>query len=144
MNIEEIIAMWSEDSHIDPFNLGNESIAIPNIHNKYYKIFLAEKAQLFNLQKQYKQLRLSKYEFYTQGPSKDQHRNWELPPIGKILKSEVNNYIEADPDISSLELKIKIQNEKVDFVESIIKSLKDRTFQIKAAIEYERFKMGSI
>lgn len=144
MTIEEIIAMWSEDSHIDPFNLGNESIAIPNIHNKYYKIFLAEKAQLFNLQKQYKQLRLSKYEFYTQGPSKDQHRNWELPPIGKILKSEVNNYIEADPDISSLELKIKIQNEKVDFVESIIKSLKDRTFQIKAAIEYERFKMGSI
>ena len=144
MTIEEIIAMWSEDSHIDPFNLGNESIAIPNIHNKYYKIFLAEKAQLFNLQKQYKQLRLSKYEFYTQGPSKDQHRNWELPPIGKILKSEVNNYIEADPDISSLELRIKIQNEKVDFVESIIKSLKDRTFQIKAAIEYERFKMGSI
>ncbi len=144
MNIQDLIEMWSEDSHIDPFNLGNESIAIPNIHNKYYKVFLTEKSQLFKLEKEYKQLRLSKYEFYTQGPSREQHKDWDLPPIGKILKSDVNTYLDADPEISALDIKLKIQNEKVAFVESIIKSLKDRGFQIKSAIDYERFKTGSI
>jgi hypothetical protein len=65
-----------------------------------------------------------------------------LPPQGKILKSEVNNYIEADKDIVNLSLKLGIQHEKIDLLESIIKSLTARGFNIKAAIEWERFKVG--
>jgi hypothetical protein len=40
-------------------------------------------------------------------------------------------------------LKIAVQQEKVDVLESIIKSIKDRGFQIKNAIEWERFKVGA-
>jgi len=65
-----------------------------------------------------------------------------LPPQGKILKSEVNNYIEADKDMVNLSLKLGIQHEKIDLLESIIKSLTARGFNIKAAIEWERFKVG--
>jgi hypothetical protein len=65
-----------------------------------------------------------------------------LPPQGKILKSEVNNYIEADKDMVNLSLKLGIQHEKIDLLESIIKSLTARGFNIKAAIDFERFKVG--
>jgi hypothetical protein len=54
----------------------------------------------------------------------------------------VNNYIEADKDMVNLSLKLGIQHEKIDLLESIIKSLTARGFNIKAAIEWERFKVG--
>jgi hypothetical protein len=145
LKLDEIIEQWSIDSKIDPFNLGNESIAIAQLHHKYYQMYLIEKATYFSLEKQYKKLKLQKYEFYTQGPSKQSDQfNWQLPPIGKVLKNEVNMYIEADDDLLELDTRIKFQLEKVSYIESIIKSLTNRGFQIKSAIEYERFKMGSL
>lgn len=145
MKLEDIIALWNVDSKIDPFNLGNEAISISQLHHKYYQIYLAEKATYFALEKQYKKLKLQKYEFYTQGPSKQSEQfNWQLPPIGKIIKSEVAMYVDADDDLLDLDMRIKFQLEKLSYVDSIIKSLTNRGFQIKSAIEYERFKMGSL
>lgn len=144
MKLELIIAEWAKDSKIDPFNLGNEAISIPNLHYKYYQIYLAEKAQYFALESEFKKLKLLKYEFYTQGPTKPQHDAWELPAIGKILRNDVGMYMDSDDDLINIEQKIKFQKEKIDFVDSIIKSLTNRGFQIKSAIEYERFKMGSL
>lgn len=51
-------------------------------------------------------------------------------------------YIEADPVVQSYALRIEMQKEKVDFVEAIIKSLVTRGYQIKGAIDWEKFKMG--
>ncbi len=144
MKLENIIAEWSKDSKIDPFNLGNEAISIPNLHYKYYQIYLAEKSHYFALEAELKKLKLLKYEFYTQGPTKPQHEAWELPAIGKILRNDVGMYMDSDDDLINIEHKIKFQKEKIDFVDSIIKSLTNRGFQIKSAIEYERFKMGSL
>ena len=39
MNINEIEDLWEKDSQIDPDNLHLESIKIPNLHSKYYKIY---------------------------------------------------------------------------------------------------------
>jgi hypothetical protein len=66
-----------------------------------------------------------------------------MPPIGKVVKSEVNNYMEADRDIIDISLKIGIQSEKIDLLESIIKTILSRGYNIKAAIDWEKFKMGA-
>ena len=39
MTIEEIMEMWGEDSHIDDTDLDNESLNIPNVHQKYLDIY---------------------------------------------------------------------------------------------------------
>lgn len=142
MKLENIISEWEKDSKIDPFNLGNESIAIPLLHHKYYQIYLAEKAQYFAYESQYRKLKLLKYEFYTQGPTKPEHDGWQLPAIGKILRNDVQMYIDSDSDIIDIEMRVKYQKEKLDFVESIIKSLTNRGYQIKSAIDYEKFRSG--
>jgi hypothetical protein len=77
------------------------------------------------------------------GPTEDtEEKGWKLPPRGAILKAEVNNYIDADPDIIKASLKIGLQQEKIQFLEDIIKSLVNRGFQIKSAIDWEKFKTG--
>ena len=50
MNLEKIQEMWERDATIDPDNLHNESLKIPQLHSKYYTIYntislLREKAR---------------------------------------------------------------------------------------------------
>ena len=60
-----------------------------------------------------------------------------------ILKADVPMYMEADKEIIDLSLKIGLQQEKVEFLESIIKSLNNRGYNIKAAIDFLKFTSGS-
>ena len=41
MTIEDIMEMWGEDSHIDDKDLDNESLNIPNKHQKYLNIYFS-------------------------------------------------------------------------------------------------------
>jgi len=143
MKLEEIYTEWDTDSEIDTTDLGNESIKIPKLHNKYYRIYTTEKLLLRKFEAEMKELKLDKYEFYTQGPSQEsQAKGWILPSRGMILKQEMPMYMEADKDLIALSLKIGYQQEKIDLLESIIKSLVNRGFQIKSAIDFIKFTNG--
>ena len=39
MNLDEIQALWDEDSKLDQDELHVESTKIPSLHDKYYKIY---------------------------------------------------------------------------------------------------------
>ena len=143
MKFEEIFDAWKNDSEIDQTDLGNESLRIPKLHHKYYMMLLAERSSLRKLEAQMKQLKLFKYEFYSQGHTEETRKlGWELPPRGIILKADIPMYLEADKDIIELSLKIGVQGEKVDFLDSILKSLQTRNFLIKNAIDFLRWTNG--
>jgi hypothetical protein len=143
MKIQDIHDMWSLDAKLDGTELSQEALRIPSLHSKYFSIFTDERLRLRKFETELKKLKLDKYEFFTQGPTQEtQEKGWRLPPIGKVIKSEVNNYIDADDDIINLTLKIGIQQEKIDLLDSIIRSLNNRGFLIKNAIDFEKFKVG--
>jgi len=144
MKLDEIYAEWDKDSKIDTTDLGNESIKIPQLHNKYFKVYTSEKLLLRKYEAEMRELKLEKYEFYTQGPTKEtQERGWELPAKGLILKSDIPMYMDGDKQLIELSLKIGYQQEKIELLESIIKSLVNRGFQIKSAIDWHKFTMGA-
>ena len=144
MKLDDIYVEWGTDSEIDSTELGNEALKIPKLHNKYFKIYTHEKLILRKFETQFKQLKLLKYEFYTMGPTEESRdKGWQLPARGMLLKSDVPMYLEADKELIDLSLKIGYQQEKIDLLDSIIKSLINRGFQIKSAIEFLKFTMGS-
>lgn len=144
MKLETIYEEWNKDSEIDMTDLGNEAIKIPKLHHKYFQMYTAEKMLLRKYEAEMKTLKLSKYEFYTQGPSKEsREKGWELPARGMILKQEMPMYLEGDKELIELSLKVGLQQEKVELLESIIKSLTNRGFQIKSAIDWNKFTMGA-
>lgn len=143
MKLESIFDLWEQDSNIDREQLDVESLNTPKLHQKYHKIYTQERIILRKYETELKQLRLEKFEFYTQGPTREtEEKGWKLPPIGRILKSDANTYVDADPDIIALTLKVGIQMEKIELLESIIKTLMNRGFAIKNAIEFMRFQSG--
>jgi hypothetical protein len=143
MTIDEIITLWNDDVNIDQTELSSESLKIPKLHNKYYQILINEKLLLKKLEIDFKKLKLEKYEFYTQGPNEETNKKgWELPAKGIILKSDIPLYMEADEDLCTIILKISYQQEKIECLESIIKSIMNRGYLIKNAIEWQKFTMG--
>lgn len=136
--------MWALDAKVDRTELGEESLRIPQLHSKYYNLFSVERMALRQLENDYKVLYRIKFEYYNGTISEDDLRanGWE-PFMLRVLKSDINVYIQSDTDLSKLQLRIEMQKEKVEFLESIIKNLPARGYQIKAALDWEKFKVGA-
>jgi thymidylate synthase len=132
MNIDEIMSEWKTDSEIDVTELADESIKIAKLHQKYYEYLIKEKLLFKKNESDLKLLRLEKYEFYTQGHNEE-----------TLKKSEIPIYLEGDKDIINLNLKISYQQEKIDLLQSIIKSLNNRGYNIKSAIDWIKFTSGA-
>jgi len=143
MKIEDIVSEWDKDCKMDETELGEESTKIPVIHNKYLKIFIGENAQLKRMMAQRNRRKRLLTEYYLGELDQD-----ELEDLGreqfykKILKNEVEMYIESDDDFIDLNLKLALQQEKVNYLEAILKSINNRGFQIKNAIDWLRFTNG--
>ena len=143
MKLEEIQSLWEEDSQIDRTELGEESLKISKLHNKYFKIFSNERLSLRKLEMDYKSLYKLKYQYYQGILSDEEYKELGWEPFQlKVLKQDIPVYIEGDVDIININLRIGLQSEKVSYVESIIKSLANRGYQIKNVIEWEKFKVG--
>ena len=143
MKIEDIMEMWNKDSKIDETELATESSNIPVIHNKYLKIFMAERVKLFSAKADLKKKRRLLLEYYL-GELDEK----ELKELGrdqfykKLLKNEVDLYIDSDDALTEQSLRVSLQEEKVNYLEAVLRQINNRGFQIKNAIDWNRFITG--
>lgn len=145
MKIDDISAEWAKDCELDITAIGENAMAIGRLHNKYYRIYLHEKALHSKYSADLKVLLLEKREFYVQGPSKETEKmGWKHPAIGKVIKTEVEIYVNADPDVINLTLKIGLQKDKYEFLMSIIGMIIYRNQHLKVALDDIKFKSGVI
>jgi len=145
MKIEELYEMWSKDCEIDQTNISSESANIPKLHNKYFRVYMEEGLRLKKLRSEYKQLKLLKEQYYKGELDQTEldENGWQPQPL-KILRQDIPTYIEADNDIINASLKIGMQEEKVGYLESIIKQINNRGFQLKTIVDWERFRTGAM
>jgi len=143
MNLEQISEEWRKDSPIDSTELAIASLKIPELHSKYLKIYFGERQRMKGLEFQLKELSIKKYEHYNGRLSYDEleELGWQ-PFVKKLMKNEIDMYIDSDKDIMAITMKIAAQKEKIEFLEEVIKNLNQRNFQIKNAIEWHRFTNG--
>ncbi len=143
MTLEEIQAQWSKDAPVDRTDLASEASRIPQMHSKYFKIFSVERLLLRKLEQESKQLWKDLWEYYQGNFDYEELKDRGWDQINqRILKSDLNIYIDSNQNWIDNNLKVAYQKEKVDFLEAIIKSLNNRGFNINAAIQWEKFKVG--
>lgn len=144
MKLDEIQEQWNRDREIDYTDLGIESIRIPQIHDKYLKVYTDERIRLRALEFELTKLTHAKTEYYTGRMSEDEltSRGWE-PYLGRLLKNEVSGYVEADNDILEIKQRIVILQEKVNYLDAILRMINNRGFQIKNALDWMKFTNGN-
>jgi hypothetical protein len=141
--LDAIFDSWSEDSKIDNTELDNESLKIPLLHNKYLKMFISEKIALQKVELQYKTLHKTKTEYFAGTLDMDTIKGMGWEPNPKIiLRSDINMHIESDPEVQQQLIKVGIQREKVNALDSILKMISNRGFSIKNAIDWQKMMNG--
>jgi hypothetical protein len=141
LDLDVIQKMWEQDSKIDPDNLHTESLNIPILHSKYFEIhntilLLKKKAEQHK-----KNIRHQKYEYFTGKADPDVYLENPFPK--KIRDKEtLQGYLDSDEKLSQSSLKVDYYETMLIYVDSILKMISNRTYQIKNAIEFMRFTAG--
>ena len=141
MNLEKIQEMWERDAVIDPDNLHDESLKIPQLHSKYYTVYntitlLREKAR-----ESYSKIKLERHNYYTGKATAEEYI--ENPFPYKVReKDAIQRHLEADEKLNTIDMKIKYYDVILKFLEEIIRNISGRTYQIKNAIVWQKFQSG--
>ena len=143
MKFEEIQIAWTRDCEMDETELSHESIKIPQLHNKYLIFYSNEKLKFKEIKYLFAGLIRRKRDYYSGRMTAEELEAADWEPFQlKLLKADIDTYIEADDDIINSSKIIAVVEEKVGYLESIVKSLANRGFIIKNAIDWKRFTEG--
>ena len=141
MNLEQIQEIWEKDSKIDPDNLHDESLKIPQLHSKYYTLYNTITQLRERAREQYSKVRLERYNYYTGKAPAEAYI--EAPFPYKVReKDAIQRHLDADDKMNKVDMKIKYYDIMLKFLEEIIRNISGRTYQIKNAIEWNKFQAG--
>lgn len=141
IDLDKIQKMWEEDSKIDIDNLHTESLNIPMLHSKYHELYNNILLLRKRAEQQKKNVRHERYEYYS---GKADPEVYVEDPFPKKIrdKETMQKYLDADNRLSQSSLKVEYYDVMLSYIESILKMIANRTYQIKNAIEYMRFQSG--
>ncbi len=143
MNLTELRAMVSQDMVMDDTELDIESLRTPQLHNKYLNMFHDERLLLTKKEEELKSLLRKKWEYYTGKMDSEtlESLGWE-PFQLNILKADIDKYLDSDKELSVLRMQISFTKEKVSYLESVVKIMNNRQWNIRSAIEWRKFING--
>ncbi len=141
MNLEKIQEMWQSDSHIDMDNLHDESIKIPQLHQKYYTLYTTIKLLLVRSEDLYNKTRLERHNYYT-GRAPAEVYVEEPFPYRVKEKDNIQLHLAADEKLSKAKMKVEYNKVMLEALEDILKMIHARGYQIKNSVDYLRFMSG--
>lgn len=143
MTLDEIRKEIQRDMVLDETALDTESLKIPQLHGKYLNFLMDERLAMRKAEHDYNVMMRIKWEYYTGKMSQEEltQRGWE-PFSLKILRNDLDLYMNADEDLSKLSQRFLYQKEKVSLLEEVVKELNTRHWKIRNAIEWRRFTNG--
>ena len=141
INLDKIQSMWQEDCKIDIDNMHEESIKVPQLHSKYHEILNNLILLRTKAQKIQKSVRHERYEYYS---GKADPEVYDKEPFPKKVrdKDALVRYMDADDRVSDANLKVEYYDVMINYTESILKQISNRTYQIKNSIEWHKFQAG--
>ena len=142
MDLEQLQLEADKDLKINDTELDLESLKTPQLHNKYMKHYTKFKLLLTRTEDELRTIKRDKWEYYTgkADPSVYQAKPFDL----KIMRTDIDKYLEADEDLQKLSQKIAYLITVVDFLDKTLRVIVNRTYTIKNAIEWRRFTSGAV
>ena len=142
MTLEELQVHADKDLKINDTELDLESLKTPQLHNQYLKHLTKYKLMLSRSETEYSIMKRQKLEYYT--GKADPSVYAEKPFSFKLLKTDVDKYLDSDMELQKLKQKVDYIQTTVDFLDRTIRQISNRGFTIKNAIDWRKFTSGAI
>lgn len=143
MNLSDYRQMVEVDLNINETELDTESLRTPQLHSKYLNFLSDEKLILSKLESEYKITKKYRWLYYTGKLSEEELSEFECEPFElSILKTDIDKFMESDEDIQKIYNRIQYRRTVVDYLDSIIKVISNRQWNIRSAIDWLKFTNG--
>lgn len=144
-NIDMYNNEWSSDCVIGSDDLAKESVKISALHGKYSTFLVKERSLYSKYNEKRKMLLKQLYRYYSgKGNNTTFLTEIQMKPFKDSLeKQEVKMYVEADPKMVAVNIKLAETENAIKYLEDILKHIHSRGYNIKAAIDYLRFIHGT-
>lgn len=138
---EKILEFWKSDSVIDRYAAADESAKIPNLHYKYLNLLRQVNTKLNSLRTRKSKMFLDKNIFYSgkDHPDTYKEKNFHL----KVIKTDLDTYIKADDEFAILLNRIAEFESCQEILKSILEQIKNRHWQLRIVLDYDRLTSGS-
>jgi len=142
MDLEQLQDLADKKLKINDTELDLESLKTPQLHNEFLKHLTKFKLMLSRAETEYNILKKDKWEYYT--GKADASVYAEKPFDLKILRTDIDKYLDADIDLQKAKQKVDYLETTVDFLDRTIRQISNRGFTIKNAIDWRKFTSGAI
>lgn len=145
MNFYEISDEWIKDSVIDDNNIQNEITNIPILHAKYLKELNLHKLLSTKNMHDYNRMRNIKMEYYSGNLDKEtlDKYGWDQFELKIGNKANLERYLDSDEELINLLMKKEQQDLAASSCKYILEELKNRTWQLKNIIDWNKFQAGA-
>ena len=140
MTLDELKVQVAQDLKINDELLDTESLKNQEIKAKYLDHKSRFELLLYRTKGDYKRLYREKWEYY--GGKADAKIYATKPFDLKVLKTDLSVYITSDEEVINAENKIGYLETVIDYIKGVIKSVDNRGFDIKHAIDWKKFEAG--
>ena len=146
MKLSELTDEWTRDAPINETNLGHEAARVPILHSKYITVMSTTKLQLRKAESEYLNTRRLKYKYFRGEMTKQEleDENWSQYQGNKPLKNETDEFMQCDQYLNNLLDKAEYFKTVIYTLEQILRSINSRTWDIKSAIEWNKFTNGAL
>lgn len=144
-DIRDLMSMWVEDSKLDRTDLLSELSRIDSLHAKYLNIHTTHSLLWKKAMREYHVRKRFWSAYY--GGDHNEDREWLKqhnmePPLKKVLKGEMQEYLDATDELNNILMKKTIHEEISNYAAEVVKQIRQRSYEIKSYIDYEKFLNG--
>jgi len=142
--MQSVLDMWKSDTNWDKLHADDTLTKIGQLHAKYLDILCIHKLAAQEIRREYATHKKFKREYFSGklNEQKDILELHKLSPFQFVLKSDIEDYFNSDPQLQLLETEIDLHQQFVEACTYIIKELTNRTYQVREYLQWQKFTQG--
>lgn len=143
--LEKLSALKTEASTelvIDESGIDDAVLKTPKLLTKYSGMLADESIGLDTMMSNRTKIKLERWKYWM-GKQTDKYYADNGIVHEKILKTDVDKYLDADPVIIAINETVSIQRQICEYLERVIKEINSRNFHCRVVVDWRKFVSGN-
>jgi hypothetical protein len=145
VNIEALMTEWSKDTVIDSASMEKETLKISYLHSKYLNIMSYHRHMIRKVDADYKDMKEIRRDYYLGNADQETlvKYGWDQYQGNPLtMRTAQEEKLSTDPILTKILLKKGGHEEIVSYCELVMRSLNNRTWDLKNFMEYLKYSKG--
>ena len=144
MTLDELKQKWALDCVIDETDLSGAALRTSNLHSQYVNEAIDIRLKLVKIQMDIAKLQVERARYF-----RGEMTTMELKEKGwdqwmyKTLRADINDMILGSPDMQTLLARQEYLKIIQYFLDSVLSEIKSRSFNIRNAMDFLRWRSGA-